>query len=74
MELTILLSIGVVFVAVSVAAGAGAWVLTDPQLLQHRLSKLTVKPTLTGPSQSLVAEQLQPAVKRIRSFVPKSPK
>jgi tight adherence protein C len=74
MELTILLSITVVFVAVSVAAGAGAWVLTDPQLLQHRLSKLAVKPTLSGQSQSLVAEELQPAVKRIRSFVPKSPK
>jgi tight adherence protein C len=74
MELTILLSIGVVFVAVGVAAGAGAWALSDPQVLQQRLSTVALKPTPTGPSQSLLGENIAPAVKRVRSFVPKSPK
>ena len=74
MELTILLSIGVVFVAVGVAAGAGAWALSDPQLLRQRLSTVALKPTPTGPIQSLLGENIAPAVKRVRSFVPKSPK
>ena len=74
MELAILLPIVVLFAAVAVAAGAGAWVLTDPQLVQRRLSTVALKPVLTGPSQSLVGEALPPAVKRVRSFVPKSPK
>jgi len=74
MELAIWLPIVVLFVAVAVAAGAGTWVLTDPQLLQQRLSTVALKPVLTGPSQSLLGEKLPPAVKRVRSFVPKSPK
>ena len=74
MELAILLPIVVLFAAVAIAVAAGAWVLTDPQLLQQRLSAFAVKPVLTAPSQSLVGEKLPPAVKRVRSFVPKSPK
>ena len=74
MELAILLPIVVLFVALAVAAGAGIWVLTDPQLLQQRLSTVALKPALTGPSQSLLGEKLPSAVKRVRSFVPKSPK
>jgi tight adherence protein C len=74
MELVIVLPIVLLFVAVAVAAGAGAWVLTDPQILQQRLSTVALKPTLAGPSESLLGEKLQPAVKRVRSFVPKSPK
>lgn len=74
MELAILLPIVVLFLAVAAAVGAGTWVMTDPQLLQQRLSTVALKPTLTGPSQSLLGEKLPPAVKRVRSFVPKSPK
>ena len=74
MELAFLLPIVVLFVAVAVAVGAGAWVLTDPQLLQQRLSTVALKPVLAGPSQSLLGEKLPAAVKRVRSFVPKSPK
>jgi len=74
MELAILLPMVLLFVAVAIAAGAGAWVLTDPQLLQQRLSTVALKPVLTGPSQSLLGEDLPQAVKRVRSFVPKSPK
>ena len=73
MEL-ILLPLGVLFVAVAAAAGACAWVLTDPQLLQQRLSTVAFKPATTGPRQSLVGDKLPRAVRQIRSFVPKSPK
>lgn len=74
MELAVLLPIMVLFAAVAVAIGAGAWVLTDPQMLERRLSAVALKPALSGPSQSLVGEKLPRAVKRVRSFVPKSPK
>jgi tight adherence protein C len=74
MELAILLPILVLFAAVAVAVGAGAWVLTDPQLLQQRLSTVALKPVLVGSSQSLLDEKVPVTVKRVRSFVPKSPK
>ena len=74
MELAVMLPIVVLFMAVAVAVGAGAWMLTDPQLLQQRLSKVALKPVVEGPSQSLVGDTLPRAVKRVRSFVPKSPK
>jgi tight adherence protein C len=74
MELAILLPIIVLFVAVAVAVGAGAWVLTDPQLVQQRLSTVALKPVLVGSSQSLLDEKVPVTVKRVRSFVPKSPK
>jgi tight adherence protein C len=74
MELALLLPMALLFVAVAVAVGAGTWVLTDPQLLQQRLSTVALKPALSGPSQSLLGEALPPVVKRVRSFVPKSPK
>lgn len=74
MELPILLPLGMLFVSIAVAAAAGAWLLTDPQLLQQRLSTVALKPSLAGPGQSLLGEKLPPTVKRVRSFVPKSPK
>jgi tight adherence protein C len=74
MELAMLLPIVVFFMAVAVAAGAAGWVLTDPQLLQQRLATVAVKPDLVRPNQSLVGDKLPAAVKRVRSFVPKSPK
>ena len=74
MELAVLLPIVVLFVAVAIAVGAGTWVLTDPQLLQQRLSTVALKPALTATSQSLLGDKLPGAVKRVRSFVPKSPK
>jgi tight adherence protein C len=74
MELPILLPLGMLFVSIAVAAAAAAWLLTDPQLLQQRLSTVALKPSLAGPGQSLLGEKLPSAVKRVRSFVPKSPK
>jgi tight adherence protein C len=74
MELAILLPIVTLFLAVAVAVGVAAWVMTDPQLLQQRLSTVALKPVLAGPSQSLLGEKMPAAAKRLRSFVPKSPK
>lgn len=70
----ILAALGLMFVSVSVAVGAGAWLLTDPQLLQRRLSTVALTPSVTGtPYQPLMGETLSLAVKKVRSFVPKSP-
>ena len=74
MELAILLPIVTLVLAVAVAVGVAAWVMTDPQLLQQRLSTVALKPVLAGTSQSLLGEKMPAAVKRVRSFVPKSPK
>ena len=74
MELTILLPLGVVFVSVGVAAAAAAWLLTDPQLAQRRLSSVAVATGTIAPRQLLLGDRLPEAVKRVRSFVPKSPK
>ena len=74
MEPSILLSLGLVFVAMAVAAASAAWLLTDPQLLHRRLSAGAASPAGGETRQSLVGESLPWAVKRVRSFVPKSPK
>jgi len=75
MEPTVFVALGLMFVSVAVAAGAGAWLLTDPQLLQRRLSTVALTESVTArPHQSLMGEKLSPAVKNVRSFVPKSPK
>jgi tight adherence protein C len=71
---TILLPLFLVFGSMAVAAGSAAWLLTDPQLLQRRLSTVAISPTGAVTRQSLVGETLPWAVQRVRSFVPKSPK
>jgi tight adherence protein C len=58
----------------AVAAASAAWLLTDPQLLHRRLSAGAASPAGGETRQSLVGESLPWAVKRVRSFVPKSPK
>jgi len=74
MEIVFLAPLTVVFVSIAVAAGAAAWLLTDPQLMQHRLSSVAAAPAVAVGSASLVDDRLPAAVKKIRSFVPKSPK
>jgi tight adherence protein C len=71
---SILLPLLIVFGSMAVAAGSAAWLLTDPQLLQRRLSTVAVSAAAGATRQSLVGEALPWAVKRVRSFVPKSPK
>ena len=75
METSILLPLGLIFISMAIAAAAAAWLLTDPQLLQRRLSTVAAGPAAGGVSrQSLVGDSLPMAVRRVRSFVPKSPK
>lgn len=74
MDFTMLLPIGVLFFSVGAAAAASAWLLTDPQLLQRRLSTVAVTPVAARPRESLTGDRLPRGVKRVRSFVPKSPK
>ena len=74
MDPSILLPLFIVFSAMAVAAGSAAWLLTDPQLLQRRLSTVAVSAAGGATRQSLLGEALPWAVKRVRSFVPKSPK
>ena len=74
MELAIVLPLSIVFVSIATAAAAAAWLLTDPQLLQRRLSTVAVTPTGSTAQQPLLGDNLPTAVKRVRSFVPKSPK
>jgi tight adherence protein C len=74
-DTSILLPLGLIFISMAIAAAAAAWLLTDPQLLQRRLSTVAAGPAAGGTSrQSLVGDSLPMAVRRVRSFVPKSPK
>lgn len=74
MEPTLLAMYGFIFVSAAIAAGAGGWLLTDPQLVRKRLSTVGTAGIQPGTRESLIAERLPDAVKQIRSFVPKSPK
>src|SRR5688572_16794009 len=74
METMIFLPLAVLFVAVATATAAGAWMLTDPQLVQRRLSRIAIAPDIAAPRESLLGDRVSPTVRRVRSFVPKSPK
>jgi tight adherence protein C len=71
----LLLPIIAVFVAAAAATAAGAWLLTDPQVIRRRLSGLaTVPATGAVATESVVGETLSPFATKVRSWVPKSPK
>lgn len=74
MDPLILLPLILVFISMAVAAASAAWLLTDPQLLQRRLSTVAASPARGAARLSLVGQSLPGAVQRVRSFVPKSPK
>lgn len=76
MESALLLPLGIVFVSMGIAAACAAWLLTDPQLVERRLSTVAGAVATGGslPRQPLLGDRLPAAVKRVRSFVPKSPK
>jgi tight adherence protein C len=73
-DLQIVLAIVVIFVSVGAATAAGAWLLTDPQIVRRRLSGLAPAPAAAAGSGSVIDEGLPPLARRLRSFVPKSPK
>lgn len=75
MESQLLLSVVLVALAAGAVTAAGAWLLTDPQVVRRRLSGLAaVSPTGAVTSESVVGEHMTPFARRVRSWVPKSPK
>lgn len=67
--------VGVVFVSVACAAAAIFSLVFDQQpAAQRRLATVAQTPTGASSSESLLGDQLTPLNKRMRSFVPKSPK
>jgi tight adherence protein C len=70
----LLLPVAVIFTAVGAATAAAAWLLTDPQVVHRRLSGLAPAPAAADAPASVVEEELSPLGKKIRSWVPKSPK
>ncbi|MGQ0732330.1 MAG: type II secretion system F family protein [Acidobacteriota bacterium] len=75
MDLQIVLLLGAVFVSLAVATGVLVWSVTDPQVAQRRLSRMApgAGATLDQPI-SLIGEAMTPMARRVRAFVPKSPK
>ena len=72
MDLTIVLPIAALFVSVGTAVAAMLWLLTDPQVVQRRLANVTLAAT-GAPRESLLDETTE-AAKRVRKYLPKSPK
>lgn len=73
MEVQVLLPVVLIFLSVGAATAAGAWLLTDPQTVQRRLSGLA-SPVTVSSTASVVGEGATPLARKVRSWVPKSPK
>jgi tight adherence protein C len=75
MDQQVLSLIGLLFVSIAAATGVAVWLLTDPQLAQRRLSQISRgAPEGPGKAISIVGYEASDVAKRVRSFVPKSPK
>ena len=74
MELQLLLPVVVIFLAVGAATASAVWLLTDPQTVRRRLSNLGGVPVTSGAPSSVMDDEATPLARRLRSFVPKSPK
>lgn len=64
---------GLLFVAVATGTGATLWWLTDPQDAKQRLSEVTGTRRPAERFESVMGDAPSRAVRRARSFVPKSP-
>jgi tight adherence protein C len=73
MDAQTLVPVLVIFFAVAGACAAGFWLLTDPQIVQRRLTRLAPAAAGHGPT-SVIGDDQSPMAKRLRSWVPKSPK
>jgi tight adherence protein C len=69
-----LIPVFVIFVSVAAASAAGFWLLTDPQTVQRRLTHLAPAGAAGQSSNSVIDDHQSPTAKRLRSWVPKSPK
>ncbi len=75
MDAAILLPVLLIFVSVACATAAGAWLVTDSQVLQRRLSRVAASPSVyVPPAESVVGEHVSPLARRVRAFVPRSPR
>ncbi len=74
MPYELLLPIVFVFVGVAAATAATLSVLTNPKVAQRGLARVAAGNPAMAPQESLVADGISPLAKRVRSFVPKSPK
>jgi len=70
----LILPIAVIFVAVAAATASLVWLLTDPQIVRRRLSGLAASPSSGPASSSVIEDTGSPFLRRLRTFVPKSPK
>jgi tight adherence protein C len=74
MDSQLLIPVLAIFFSVGIATAAGVWLLTDPQLVRRRVSGLA-PPATSGLTQgSIIEDDLSPAFKRLRAWVPKSPR
>ena len=73
MDPLLLGSIGLVFVSVCAASAAAVWFLTDPQIARRRLSHVAAAPSVEA-QDSLLSENISPAARRVRQYLPKSPR
>jgi tight adherence protein C len=74
MEIQLLLPVLAIFVSVGAATAAGIWLLTDPQLVRRRLSGLASSSSPGAAPESVIDDSISPLARRVRSWIPKSPK
>lgn len=74
MDTQIPLLLGIVFVAVASASAAVLSLLLRGQTAQQRLAQVAAIPGAAVVHESLVSGALTPLARKVRSFVPKSPK
>jgi tight adherence protein C len=65
----------VIFLSTAIATGTIFWFLSDPQFAQRRLSHIApAAGSLSPEPMSLVGTDVTPMARRVRQFVPKSPR
>ncbi|MGE0460830.1 MAG: type II secretion system F family protein [Vicinamibacterales bacterium] len=74
MDIQLVLPVVIIFVAVAGATASLAWLLTDPQVVRRRLSNIAAVPTSGAATASVIEDSGSPLARRVRSFVPKSPR
>jgi tight adherence protein C len=74
MDAQTLVPVFVIFFSVAGACAAGFWLLTDPQIVQRRLTRLAPASGAGPVGTSVIGDEVSGAVRRLRSWIPKSPK
>jgi len=74
MDAQTLVPVLVIFFAVAAACAAGFWLLTDPQIVQRRLTRLAPASAGSEGGTSVIGHEVSDTARRWRSWIPKSPK